>query len=348
MQDGITAVVGLDVGDDWSHIYAVEAATGEVLEEGRVRTRREAIRAAFASRTPARVALEVGTHSRWMQALLLSLGHDVLVADARKLRMIWQGTNKQDRLDARSLAKVARLDPQLLHPVRHRGAQAQSDLSLIRVRDQLVRTRVKLVTMVRSMVKATGERLPRCATNRFAQRCRGEIPEALRDALGPVCTVVTELDGAITRLDERIEAAARVRYPQVWALTTVRGVAVLTAMAYILVLEDSARFARSRDVGPALGLVPRRDQSGATDRQLGITRTGDGLLRRLLVECAQHILRERSADSDLKRWGMAIAARGGGKAKRRAVVAVARKVAVLLHRLWVTQEDYVPLRNSAA
>jgi len=348
MQHGITAVVGLDVGDDWSHMYAVELATGEVLEEGRVRTRRDALREVFASRPPARVALEVGTHSRWMQALLLSLGHEVLVADARKLRMIWQGTNKQDRLDARSLARVARLDPQLLYPVRHRSAQAQSDLSLIRVRDQLVRTRVKLVTMVRSMVKATGERLPSCATDRFAERVAGVLPESLRESLEPVCALVAELSRAIARLDVRIEAVARARYPQVWPLTTVRGVAVLTALAYVLVLEDPARFARSRDVGPALGLVPRRDQSGATDRQLGITKTGDGLLRRLLVECAQHILREGSADSDLKRWGMAIAARGGGKAKRRAVVAVARKVAVLLHRLWVTQEDYVPLRNSAA
>jgi len=348
MRDGITAVVGVDVGDDWSHICAVDLATGEVLVEGRVRTRREALRARFAAMPAARVALEVGTHSRWMQALLLSLGHEVVVADARKLRMIFQGTNKQDRLDAWSLAKVARLDPQLLYPVRHRGVQAQSDLSLIRARDQLVRTRVKLVTMMRSMVKATGERLPACATERFAERTRGELPDCLRDSLEPVRAVVAEISASITRLDQRIEAAARSRYPQVWPLTTVRGVAVLTAMAYILVLEDPARFARSRDVGPALGLVPRRDQSGQTDRQLGITRTGDGLLRRLLVECAQHILRDCSADSDLKRWGMAIAARGGGKAKRRAVVAVARKVAVLLHRLWVTQEDYVPLRNDAA
>lgn len=348
MDNGITRVVGVDVGDDWTHLCAVDLETGEVLDEGKVKTHRRALEGRFRCLPRSRVAMEVGGHSRWMSALLRSLGHEVVVANARKLRFIWQGTNKHDRLDARKLAKVARMDPYLLHPVRHRGPKAQGELSVIRARDQLVRVRTRLISMMRSMVKATGERLPRCSTECFAGRVETLLPESLREALEPVRTLVAALTASIKGYDALLETLARTDYPEVRALKAVPGVGSLTCLAMVLVLEDPGRFRKSREVGPALGLVPRRDQSGEVDRQLGITKTGDGLLRRLLVQCAQHILRSNSPDSDLKRWGLSIAARGGKRAKRRAVVAVARKLAVLLHRLWVSQEPYRPLRKTVA
>jgi transposase len=347
-QPHLSIVVGLDVGDRKVHVYAMDFETGEVLAEGAVPTTRTAVRRYLGSLGKARVVLEVGTHSRWLSVLLEEMGHEVLVANARKLRMIYAGTNKQDRLDARKLAMLGHAEPQLLYPVRHRGAQAHEDLAVVRARSHLVRQRTATINLMRGMVKAAGERLPRCASHRFADRVVEEIPEGLKAALEPLRRVVDLVDEAIVAYDKELAAMAKERYPETEVLTQVHGVGTLTALAFMLTLEDPGRFRKSRDVGPALGLVPRRDQSGDRDAQLGVTKTGDSYLRTLLVEAAQHVLQERSPDSDLKRWGTQRAARGGKIARHRAVVALARRIAVLLHRLWVTGERYEPLRNAAA
>jgi len=348
MQDGITTVVGLDVGDRWSHHYAVELDSGVLVAEGRVCTTRKALGTLLDGLGRCRVALEVGTHSRWIRTLLADQGHEVLVANARELQFIWKSHNKQDRVDARKLALVARMDPRLLHPVRHRSAQAHNDLAVLRTRDQMVRTRSRLIVMVRGMVKSSGHRLPKCDSSVFALLMQDRLPGDLRPALEPVLRVIATLTTSIKECDCTIETIAATRYPETRVLMQVPGVGPLTSMAFVLVLEDPHRFAKSRQVPAAIGLVPRRDQSGETDKSLPISKAGDGLLRRLLVEAAQHILRDKGVDTDLRRWGMALAARGGGGVgKKRAVVAVARKLAVLLHRLWVTQAQYKPLRDAA-
>ena len=340
MSKRTSIVVGIDVGDEWSHVYAQEFATGEVLHDGRVQTEPRALRGLFGRWKGARVALEVGTHSPWMQELLEGLGHEVLVANARKLRCIFASTNKQDHLDARVLAKVARMDPSLLYPIRHRRRETREDLAVLRARTHLVRMRAEAVQVVRGMVKSHGGRVPACETEAFARRAREHVPAGLVAALEPVLEVIEDLSRRIEAYDEAVETMAREKYPEVQALTQVTGVGTLTALCFVLTLEDPARFRRSREVGPALGLVPRRDQSGETDRHLPITKTGDEYLRSLLVESAQCILRRASKPSDLKDWGRKLASRGGKAGKRRAVVAVARKLAVLLHRLWVTQAAY--------
>ena len=120
----------------------------------------------------------------------------------------------------------------------------------------------------------------------------------------------------------------------------------MTALAYLLTLEEPGRFEQSRSVGAYVGLTPRRDQSGQTDKQLRITQCGDGYLRQLLVTSSHYILGPFGPDSDLRRYGLRIAERGGKNAKKRAVVAVARKLAVLLHHLWKTGVDYEPLRTA--
>ena len=267
-----------------------------------------------------------------------------LVANARRVRLIAQSDSKSDRADAETLARLGRLDPALLKPIRHRGVEAQLDLSLIRARDALVQARTQLVNHVRGAVKSVGGRLPKCSTESFPTKVRGEIPEALRPALGPVLELIAAITKELSRYDRQVETLAATRYPETAALRQVPGVGALTALSYVLTLEDPARFPKSRAVGSYLGLRPRQHDSGASAPQLRITKSGDAHLRRLLVGSAHYVLGPFGPDSDLRRWGMTLAARGGKNAKKRAVVAVARKLAVLLHRLWVTGATYEPLR----
>jgi transposase len=152
----------------------------------------------------------------------------------------------------------------------------------------------------------------------------------------------------IHELDGKLEQIARTEYPETQLLRQVSGVGVLIALTFVLTVEDRDRFERSRDVGCYLGLRPKRSESGESKPQLRITKEGDIYLRKLLVQGAHCLMSRRAPDTDLKRWGSKLAERGGKNAKKRAVVAVARKLAVLLHRLWVTGEVYEPLRNSIA
>ncbi len=334
---------GLDVSDRYTYVCVLNFSGG-VVDEGRVPTTPEALRRRFSGHGPMRLVLETGTHSPWISRLLEACGHEVLVANARQLRLIAQSDSKNDRADAETLARVGRLDPALLKPIRHRGAEAQLDLALIRARDALVQARTQLVNHVRGAVKAVGGRLPACSTTSFPMKVGEAIPAGLRPALGPVLDVIAAVGKELGRYERLVEDLATTRYPETAALRQVPGVGALTALSYVLTLEDPARFPKSRAVGSYLGLRPKQRDSGAGAPQLRITKTGDAYLRRLLVGSAHYVLGPFGPDSDLRRWGSALAARGGKNAKKRAVVAVARKLAVLLHRLWVTGAVYEPLR----
>lgn len=279
--------------------------------------------------------------------MLTKLGHTVYVGNPRKLRCIWDTVDKTDARDARMLARIARFDPKLLCPVTHRGATAQRDLQLVKARDALVRARAKLVNSVRTSVKVLGERLPSgWSTRSFAQKAEAEMPEDLLATFQPLLAAIQTLTDTILAYDKAITRLAESKYPETERLRQVPGVGPITALAYILTIDDSSRFKKSRDVGPYLGLVPKRDQSGNTDKQLHITKAGNTYLRALLVGCTQYVLGPFGPDSDLRRHGEKIAARGGKNAKKRAVIAVTRKAAVLLHHLWVSAEAYEPLRNA--
>lgn len=332
---------GLDVSDRYTQIYVVDAA-GQRVEETRIRTTQPAVRQWFTGRPRMRVVLEVGTHSPWLSRVLAACGHEVLVANARKLRLIYQNDRKSDRLDAASLARVGRLDPTLLAPIRHRGETAQTDLALLRARDALVRARTRLVNHVRGAVKAVGGRLPACSTPSFPQRVEAEVPEALRPALAPLLATLRQLNAQIRHYDRTLARLAQERYPETARLRQVKGVGPLTALGYVLTLEDPHRFRRSRAVAAYLGLCPRQWESGDRQPQLRITKAGDGMARRLLVSAAQYILGPFGPDTALRRWGLALVARGGRFPKQRAVVAVARKLAGLLHSLWVHERVYLP------
>jgi transposase len=336
--------IGIDLGDKNSRFCVLE---GDRMQEGSLQTTQKAMRQHFAALGRCRIAIEVGTHSRWVSRLLGELGHEVYVANARQLRLISESTRKDDRLDAQTLARVARVDPQLLRPVRHRSDEVQLDLAAIRVRATLVEARTALINSARGLAKSFGERLPDCDADQTNPERAAALPEALRERLRPLLEQAALLTAKIRESDVEIEQIARSRYPEIELLKQVHGVGTLIALTFVLTLEDRERFQNSRDVGCYVGLRPKRSESGERSPQLGITKEGDVYLRKLLVQGAHAILRHRAPDTDLKRWGRKLASRGGKNAKKRAVVAVARKLAILLHRLWVTGEVYEPLRNSS-
>lgn len=345
MKENSTLFVGLDLGDRWCHLTILDSE-GQVVEESRVPTSSGALQRKFSALPPARIAMEVGTHSRWVSQVLRDLGHEVLVANARKLRVIFDNPRKSDRVDSHTLARLARLDPKLLSPIEHRSPQAQADLDVLRSRDALVRSRTLLINHVRGVVKSSGARIPSSSAISFPSKAAGSLPDSLRPALAPLLDTVRALNLEIRSYDRQIEDLCTSKYPDCQRLRRIQGVGPITALAFVLTLENPKRFAKSREVGPALGLVPRQDQSGGRDPQLHITKTGNVFLRRLLVCCAQYILGPFGPDCNLRRWGLKLAARGGRNAKKRAVVAVARKLAILMHRLWKTGEDYDPEYSS--
>ncbi len=339
--------IGLDLGDKTSR-FCVLNGDGEVVQEGSVATTKKAMLEKLGRWGRCRIAMEVGTHSPWLSRLLGSVGHEVIVANARQVQLISASSRKDDRVDAETLARLARVDPQLLRPVRHRSEEAQQHLTEIRVRAALVEGRTALINSVRGLAKAMGERLPACDSDNMGKEKGQQLPAGLRETLRPLLEEVESLTKKIKEVDEKIEQIARSEYPETKLLEQVKGVGTLIALTFVLTVEDRERFEKSRDVGCYVGLRPKRSESGERQPELGISKEGDIYLRKLLVQGAQCILSSRGADTDLKRWGLKLAGRGGKNAKKRAIVAVARKLAILLHRLWVTGEVYEPLRNSQA
>jgi transposase len=338
--------IGIDIGDRFSHC-CVLGPDGDVLTEGRVRSTPEAMARHFQQLLPCRIAIEVGGHSRWLSQSLAEWGHEVIVANPRNLRLISDSTRKSDQVDARILARLARVDPTLLSPIAHRSHESYPDLAQLRARDLLVKSRTRLINAVRGILKAVGLRAPASGTPSFAGKVSALVPEQLKPSLTPLLETIAHLNQQIGAFDKAIENLAFRRYPETARLRQVSGVGPITALQFVLTVGDPNRFPRSRAVGPYLGLTPRRHQSGNIDQQLRISKAGDKQLRSLLVQCAQYSLGRFGPDSDLKRWGVHLAKRGGKNGKKRTIIAVARKLAVLLHRLWISGETYEPLRNAA-
>jgi transposase len=335
--------MGLDLGDKYGQYYTVDEA-GVNIDSGRVMLLASGLEKRFGQMARSRIVMESGTDSGWVSRLLEGLGHEVVVANARKLRLISENENKDDAVDAELLARLGRVDTKLLYPIKHRGAEVQVDLGLLRAREALVKARGQLINHMRGAVKGMGGRLPQCSTASFHRQVGMAIPAELQAALEPLREMIEELTGQILAYDREVERLCREAYPETELLQQVGGIGALTSLCYVLTLEDPHRFAQSRSVGSFLGLRPGQDKSGARDPELRITKAGNPQLRRLLVQSAQQILGPFGADCELRQWGLRLAGRGRKNAKKRAVVAVARKLAVLLHRLWASGRPYVPLR----
>jgi len=344
MTRDITKTVGCDLGDRFSHVCVLNDL-GNVEARARLSTSRAGFRKWFAAMAPCRVVIEVGTHSRWVSKLLEELGHEVIVANPRQVRLIHQGKRKNDKLDAEKLARLARVDTQLLSPIKHRNEETHSQLTVLRNRDQLVKARTLLINHARGVTKAFGVRIGKCETSSFVRRAeQTPMPATLLTSLQPMLAALCSLNEQIKNYDRILQDMAQ-RSKEVQPLLTIHGVGELTAMAFVLTLEDAGRFQKSRDVGAFLGLVPKQWQSSQSDPQLRISKAGDPFVRMLLVNCAQRILGPFGRDSDLRRTGQRLMQRGGKNAKKKAVIAVARKLAVVMHRLWSTGEVYEPLRT---
>lgn len=342
---GMTAI-GLDLADVWSDWAGLDER-GEVVGRDRVKTTESELRKVFGVIAPTTIALEVGTHSAWVSRVLGSLGHTVVVANARKVALIHRNKRKNNRIDAEFLARLVRSDKTLLFPITHRDERSQADLAVLRARDLMVSARTKLINHVRGASKAFGKPLPKCSAPAFVSRCSGQVASDLLPALNPLLEQLASMTAAIKAYDREISAMVK-RHPEAMRLMQISGVGELTALAYVLTVEDPQRIVRSRSAGAYFGLVPGSDDSGEKHEQRRITKEGDRFCRRLLVSAAQYILGQHAkVDSDLRRHGLAIAARGGKNAKKRAVIAVARKLAVVMHRLWITGQTYVPLFNGS-
>ena len=342
-----TTTIGIDLGDR-KHAVCVLTESGELLEESKIGTTREALALLSEKYPGATIAMEVGMMSPWTSRFLEEKQHRVLVANSRKLRAIYKNPRKCDRKDAEMLARLARVDETLLGPIKHGSEEAQRDLLQIKLRDNLVRQRVDIISAVRFTLKSLGVKTSSPKTSYFATHVRRELAEEHKDLLAfiePSLLVLDAITEQVKELDKQIGELAMVKYPETAYLMQITGVGVLTALTFVLTIEDPTRFSRVRDVGAYLGLVPKRDQSGEVDKQLRITKAGDSYLRRLLVGAAQYILGPFGKDCDLKRHGEELAARGGARAKKKAVVAIARKLSVLLLSLWKSKSGYEPLKN---
>jgi transposase len=336
--------VGVDLGDKWSN-YCILGLDGETLLEGELQTSQKDFSEFFGALAPARVVMEVGTHSAWARDAVAECGHEALVANPRQMEGPKRRKRKNDRIDAHKLARVGRMDPQSLFPIDHRSAEVRRDLLALCARGALVAVRTELINATRGLVKSMGARLPKCSTRAFPKKAEGELPAAVREVLLPLVEIVKSVTDSIQAYDERIEKLATEKYSQTKLLRQVKGVGPVTSLAYVLTLENPKRFSRSRDVGPYIGLVPKQEDSGDRQPQLRISKMGDMMLRSLLVGSAQYIVGPFGPDTELRRYGLRLCERGGKNAKKRAVVAVARKLAVLLHKLWVSGAVYEPLRQ---
>ena len=335
--------VGIDLGDKMSR-YCILSQDGELVEEGSFRNQHGSIDEHFSGERR-RFALEAGAQSAWISRELKRLGHEVIVANARELKWITASDTKNDPRDAHKLARLARADVKLLAPVEHRTAEQQTELAVIRARDALLRARTLLINTARGIAKGFGIRLPKSITARFGVRASAGLPEFLQTVMRGVLEQIDAVSRQVAAYDQQIGQLA-VGHPEIERLTSIPGVGTLTALTFMLTLGRPERFAHSRDVAGFLGLRPKQRQSGARDPQLGISKSGDPYLRKLLVQCSHYILGHWGPDSALRRWGLTKAA-NGKKACLRAIVAVARKLAVLLHRLWATGDFYKPFPQSA-
>lgn len=338
-KDSVQWTAGIDLGDRFSHIAVVDEG-GELVREGRLRTTEEGLADELGGKQRMLVVIEAGTHSPWVGRTLAELGHEVAVANPRRVELIGRSVKKRDESDAETLARLGRMDVAFLHPIVHRSREHQEALAVIRARRELVEARTGLVNHVRGAAKALGVRLPACDTRYFARRSRGHLHGSLASAYLPVLEVITVLEEKVRAYDQEVVRLIEQRFPEAKVLQQVSGVGPLTALTYVLVIGDPTRFRHSRDVAAYLGLVPRQRQSGERDPQLGITKNGDTYLRSLLVESANYILSSRCKDSSLRRWAIAHLREGDANTRRRVKVALARKLAVLLHSIWVKGTVY--------
>ncbi len=335
--------IGIDLGDRHSRVCVLDHETGEI-EEFSISMCPNAFRERMARVRRARVVIECGTQSLWVGHTLMDLGFDLIVANPRNLALIAKSHLKTDRVDARMLAELGGSSLRLLQPVTLRSMATQRDLALMRVRDALVKDRTEQVNRLRMILKPFGIRIKTGTGRGMIEDVRCKSPDELVEVTAPLIRTIEHLNQEIRGLDRKIATLIEERYPQARLLMTVDGIGPITALSTVLTIDDPKRFKGSRSAGAYAGLAPGKFESGRIRRDMGITKTGSLLWRCHLINSAQYILSSRGKDCDLRRIGLEIASRGGPKGKRRAVVAVARRLAVMMHRMLIEHREFERLR----
>jgi transposase len=274
------------------------------------------------------------------------MGHKVKLADPAKIKAIWGSTVKTDDRDSEMLARLANADMKLLNEVHLKDTEVQVHASVLKARDRLVMSRTQLVLFTRSQFKQVGVDIPTCSTASFAKTIKPIVPKELKIVLQSILKTISFLTEEIKKYDKKISKLCK-KYKETKKLQQIDGVGPLTSLGFCLAVGNKTRFKKNRSIGAYFGLVPKCDQSGETNKQLKITKAGNSNIRRLLINCAQYILGVHGKDSDLRRFGERIINHSKSKErKRKAVVAVSRKLSVLLLKLYKTDEVYIPLKNS--
>lgn len=334
--------IGLDLSDEKSSFCMIDGR-GKITCEGQVETEAPSLRRVFGKLEASRIILEASPQCHWVAKLLRSFGHEVIVVNPRRLQLISESASKTDRNDARMLARIGRLDVGMLQPVHEKSDATLAVRMEMRARAQLVAMRTRLINIVRSDMKTLGHKAPSCSADAFHEKAH--IPEILRAALAPLLRMLAALQEEIERFARALNSHCD-RLAPTAIFREIHGVGPVLSLGYTMAIEDPKRFKSSRLVGAYFGLTPKSFQSGKSDPCLRISKQGDRAVRSLLVTAATHILKRSAPDSDLKRYGTRIALSGTRRDRARARVAVARKLAVLMHRLWSTGELYEPLRSS--
>jgi transposase len=328
----MTHFVGIDVSLEISSVCIVDA-TGLTVRELIVESEPEALAAALLATglSFARVGLEAGPLSQWLHAGLTRAGLPAILIETRRLRAATKSMPvKTDRNDARAIAQVVRTG--WFRAVHVKSELSQELRALLTARKLLVGKVRDLDNGIRGLLRGFGLKMALIGERAFAARA-SELVEgraALKALVGPLLSAREALLTERNHLHRLVLAAVR-EDTICRRLMTVPGVGPVTALTFCSAVDDPSRFSRSRAVGAHFGLTPRRYQSGETDRTGHISKQGDALARQALYEAANVLLTRTSRWSTLKAWGMSVAKRAG---MRRAKVAVARKLAVILHRMW--------------
>lgn len=335
----VEAYAGLDVSDKLTHVCVTDAS-GLVLWAGSCATDPEVIARTLKSRAPglARVILETGPLSAFLYHGLVERGVPAICVCARHAKGVLSArVNKSDPHDAEGLSQMARTG--WFKAIRIKDEATHMDRARLKIRDQLIDARQAMAGQLRGLLKLFGLRLGQ-ATTPGKRRERLEAlfaqkPE-LAPILGPLIESIEALEVQIARSSRALVAAAQAD-PVTARLMTAPGVGPITALVFKTSIEDPGRFARGEDAGAFAGLAPRRNQSGERDCKGRISKAGDPMLRSALYEAANCLLARVKRPCALRDWGQKLAQAKGPK---RARVAVARKLAILLHRLWLSQTEF--------
>ena len=332
--------VAIDLHDEYSQICVMNQAR-EILAEAKVPTTRAALVDFFKQRQRCRVIYEAGPHALWVSELLRELGHEPLACHPRRLRLIAESRNKNDRVDAELLARLSLSDLELIKPIQQRSRATLEQRSVVRARAALVATQTQLRTMLRGLVKPFGVRIAGGKKRGVAELAKAELPWLARESVDAILQTLDTIATNISVLTERVEQLST-SHPAAARMQTIPGVGPLVALAYIQTLEDPARFA-SADVGPYLGLSPsNRSSAGKKLAPKERGRPGDPYLRSLLLQASWTLINSRS-QSDLAKWGRALVERVGAQ---KGAFGLARKLATLMHHLWLYEQD-LPHRQLA-